>query len=491
MLLLLPFDRRVDWKRPPLITLGLILINCFVYFVLQAPDSAKLATAYHYYHDSDLPTIEFPLYRDFLRRHGRMDELRQFQSEYQVEQGAIRYRIPWLPQRLDTDYDFITALRAGKLLSAKDPRYPEWQQQRERYDGLLNATVIQRYSLRPALKSLGTMISSMFLHASVMHLVGNMVFLFIVGFVVETILGRRWYLAVYLLAGLASAGLDVAMRPHDLNYHLGASGAISGIMGAYAVLFGLRKIAFFYNILFWFDRITAPAIIMLPLWLADEALQLLLDTASHVNYLAHIGGMVGGSILTWGARHYDKQLDVAYIEEPQRDRHRREQLDRALQLLAQLKPEQAKPVLTKLLLDAPGDTELLTHLYHASRFDPAAEDYHRYARQLLLSQQLSLNERLRLLEEYSRLAKPGPRLASEDALKLAQLFLAGGKIETAERLTVALLRRDQHHPALPALLLRVAKVTEKNRAATYLKFIINHFPASAEARTARALLQLD
>lgn len=489
MLLLLPFDRRVDWKRPPLITIALILINCFIYFVLQAPDNAKLTAAYRYYHDSDLPAVEFPLYSAFLRQQGRVEDLNEFQSGYDNKKGQIHYRSPWLPQRLNTDYNFITALHAGKLITTDDPHYEQWREQREQFEGMLDATVIQRYSLRPALKSFTTMLSSMFLHASVMHLVGNMVFLFIVGFVVETILGRRWYLAIYLLAGLASAGLDVAMRPHDLNYHLGASGAISGIMGAYAVLFGLRKIAFFYNILFWFDRVTAPAIIMLPLWLADEALQLVFDTTSHVNYLAHIGGMVGGSLLTWGARHYDKQLDIAYIEEPQRDQRRRELLEKALQLLAQLKPDQAKPLLAKLLRETPQDTELLMHLYRASRFDPAADDYHRYARELLLSEQLPLAERLHLFDEYSRLAKPGPRLESGDALALARHFLTGGKIEAAERLVVAVFRRDRQHPALPDLLLRIAKRTERQRAATYLQLIVNNFPASSEARTAQSLLQ--
>ncbi len=489
MLLLLPFDRRVDWKRPPLVTLAFILLNCAVFFLLQGDDEDRLETAYTYYQDSTLPDIEFPLYAAYLRQQGRYNEVKAFESAYRTEDGHIRDPAPGLSQYLDFDYGFISALKGGQLLPADDPRQPQWHEQRTRYEQHLDAAFIHRYALRPALVTPITAVSHMFLHGDLWHLLGNMVFLFIVGFVVETILGRRWYLGLYLFAGLCAAALDIALRPDDLNYHIGASGAVSGIMGAYAVLFGLRRIAFFYNVLFWFDRITAPAIIMLPLWLANELLQQLLNSHSNVNYLAHIGGLIGGALFTWAAKHYDRQIDIAYIDAPQKEAARRDLLAQAQRLLAELKPQQAKPILAKLLRETPDDIELLTHLYHASRFQPDGDDYHRYARQLLALPATPMSERLRLFDEYSRLAQPGPRFETGEALGLARRFLAGDRIKPAEQLVLGVLRRERQHAELPALLLLLARQGEKERATAYLRTLVTHFPTANEARIARAMLE--
>ncbi|MEW6647489.1 MAG: rhomboid family intramembrane serine protease [Pseudomonadota bacterium] len=490
MLLLLPFDRRVDWKRPPLITLGLILLNCAVFFLLQSGDDAKLNTAYTYYADCRLADVEFPLYSAYLHRQDRLAELHEFDEQYELVDGKIIYAYPTLPLTLEFDHGFISALTNDELITAADPRYADWRTERAEYQRLLDSSFIHRYALRPAHATPVTVLSHMFLHGDLWHLLGNMVFLFIVGFVVETILGRRWYLGLYLAAGICAALLDIALRPDELNYHIGASGAVSGIMGAYAVLFGLRRIAFFYNILFWFDRITAPAIIMLPLWLANELLQLLINTNSNVNYLAHIGGLIGGALFTLAAKHYDRQIDIAYIDAPQKEAARRELLAQAQRLLAELKPQQAKPILAKLLRETPDDIELLTHLYHASRFQPDSEDYHRYARQLLALGGLPMAERLRLFDEYSRLAQPAPRFETIEALNLARCFLAGGRIKPAEQLVLAVLRRDRQHGELPAMLLLLARQGEKERAAAYLRTVITHFPAAEEARIARTMLEL-
>lgn len=490
MLLLLPFDRRVDWKRPPLITLALILLNGLIFFLLQSGDEDKLDTAYQYYQESRLADVEFPLYSAYLRQHDRLAELHEFDEQYDLVDGKIIYAHPWVPLTLESDHGFITALESGRLIGADDPRHTAWLEQRGEFRRLLEAAFIHRYALRPAQASAVTVVSHMFLHGDLWHLLGNMVFLFIVGFVVETILGRRWYLSLYLVAGLCAAALDIALRPDDLNYHIGASGAVSGIMGAYAVLFGLRKIAFFYNVLFWFDRITAPAIIMLPLWLANEMLQLLLNSHSNVNYLAHIGGLIGGALFTWAAKRYDHQIDIAYIDAPQKEAARRDLLAQALRLLAELKPQQAKPILAKLLRESPDDVELLTHLYHASRFQPDSDDYHRYARQLLALPATPMAERLRLFDEYSRMAQPGPRFETTEALALARRFIAGGRIKPAEQLVLGILRRDRQHGELPALLLLLAQQGEKERASAYLRTLVTHFPAAEEARTARGMLEL-
>src|SRR5207253_3231721 len=147
------------------------------------------------------------------------------------------------------------------------------------------------------------------------HLLGNMLVLGVVGYIVEEVLGRRRYFAFYLLSGIASIALYWVCNRDSAVPALGASGAIAGVMGMYSVLFGLRRINFFYSLLVYFDIARAPAIVLLPVWLANEAYQLMV-VGGHVNYLAHIGGLLGGAALAWWYRIGHRQaLDRYHTQE--------------------------------------------------------------------------------------------------------------------------------------------------------------------------------
>lgn len=91
--------------------------------------------------------------------------------------------------------------------------------------------VIHYYSLRPAQPITAFLLGHMLLHDNGMHLLGNMVFLLLIGFVVEAVLGSGPFLLLYLVAGLGSAAIDMTLHPEALNYHLGASDAIAGQIG--------------------------------------------------------------------------------------------------------------------------------------------------------------------------------------------------------------------------------------------------------------------
>ena len=488
MLLLLPFDREVDWKKPPLVTLALIVINCFVFFGLQSGDGRKVMDALRYYHDSALPAIEFPLYRSYLKQHGELDKLDQFNKFADPSAEPSDYRPPDLPIMLESDYGFITLLKAKQLLKPDNPDYEKWHRERTAFEKLLDESITRTYSLRPAQWSVLTVFTAMFLHGGIMHLVGNMVFLFIVGFVVETVMGGGVYLGLYLLAGLGAGALDVLGIRQELVPHLGASGAIAGIMGAYAVLFGLRRINFFFNVLFYFNRVRAPAILMLPLWLGDQALELLDDKQGHINYLAHITGLSFGALMTFGLKRFSDLLDLEYMDQPENDRARADTLSRGMQLIGELKCREATRVLEPLLKETPDDPQVLRQLYNASKLEPGSENYHRYAKRLLLGQDTPARERHELFVEYSRLAKP--RLGVDDALWLARRFLNGGYTEEAERLTLAVFKGARDNAALPAMLLELAKHVSGERAIRYFTAIVTHYPRSEEARRAHGLLQL-
>jgi membrane associated rhomboid family serine protease len=148
-------------------------------------------------------------------------------------------------------------------------------------------------------KNLKTLVSSMFLHAGFSHLIGNMWFLWIFGDNVENKLGKIKYLIFYLLAGILSAYIHCLTAPSDLKDIpiVGASGAISGILGAYLVLFPRNKIRTFFWFYFRPIFFYVPAFFFIGVWILYQILYLSTISYSAVAYTAHIGGFLAGAIL--------------------------------------------------------------------------------------------------------------------------------------------------------------------------------------------------
>ncbi len=158
---------------------------------------------------------------------------------------------------------------------------------------------------KPAQLSLLTMLTSMFLHGGLMHLVGNMLFLWIFGDNIEHRLGRLPFLMAYLGTGLAAALGDTLLRLGSSVPSVGASGAISGVLGLYFLWFPRNRVRVFVFLFpFLMDVIELPARWVLGAYLVlDNLLPLLVSGGSGgVSYGAHIGGFVAGVGLAWTLR---------------------------------------------------------------------------------------------------------------------------------------------------------------------------------------------
>ena len=151
-----------------------------------------------------------------------------------------------------------------------------------------------RRGLVPAHFSVLTMFTSMYIHGGFAHVFGNMLFLWIVGDNVEDRLGHLGYLAFYHMAGVAACLAQVAWMPHASLPLVGASGAISGVMGAYAVFFPRTKIKIWYFFWFTFGVTYISAIWAVGLWFLEQVLLGAMAGPTGVAYEAHIGGTVFG-----------------------------------------------------------------------------------------------------------------------------------------------------------------------------------------------------
>jgi membrane associated rhomboid family serine protease len=162
---------------------------------------------------------------------------------------------------------------------------------------------IGHYGLIPARLHPSAFMTSMFLHGGLMHIIGNMWFLWIFGDNIEDILGHTKYLAFYLLCGLAAALAQVLFNVDSRVPMVGASGAIAGVMGAYMVKFPHSRIVTFVFVFFFITTVEVPAVIMLLYWFVIQLFSGVGTIGySHLSqggtaWFAHIGGFVAGIIL--------------------------------------------------------------------------------------------------------------------------------------------------------------------------------------------------
>jgi membrane associated rhomboid family serine protease len=166
---------------------------------------------------------------------------------------------------------------------------------------VMSENAIARYSVVPADitagRHLGTLITSLFLHASILHVGGNMLFLWIFGNNVEDKLGEIKFLIIYFVSGIAGSLLQVYITPTSTVPMLGASGAISGVLAAYVLYFPRARVLTFIVPFFF---ITISAYLVIGYWIALQLLNAFLGlgvSGGGVAYFAHIGGFASGLIL--------------------------------------------------------------------------------------------------------------------------------------------------------------------------------------------------
>ena len=158
----------------------------------------------------------------------------------------------------------------------------------------------------------GTILTSMFVHGGLFHLAGNMLYLWIFGDNVEDSLGRVRYLLFYLLSGVGAAAAQILSDPHSKIPMVGASGAISGVLGAYLLLYPHARVVtlVFFG---WFVRvIEIRALIVLGFWIVVQLVSGLLTWGAQVGgvaWFAHVGGFVAGLVMVLPLRRREAQSE--------------------------------------------------------------------------------------------------------------------------------------------------------------------------------------
>ena len=156
----------------------------------------------------------------------------------------------------------------------------------------------------------------MFLHGGFLHILGNMLFLWVFGGNVEDNLGHGRYLGFYFICGIGAGLAQVVVNWGSQLPSIGASGAISGVMGAYIVLLPRSRILTLIPLLFFFFTMRIPALIILGYWFVIQFLSGV-STLGEINqggvaWWAHIGGFILGMFLVWGMRQSRRPRQYNY-----------------------------------------------------------------------------------------------------------------------------------------------------------------------------------
>ncbi|MDX1584057.1 MAG: rhomboid family intramembrane serine protease [Thermoanaerobaculia bacterium] len=283
---------------------------------------------------------------------------------------------------------------------------------------MVRGTPVMRWAFYPSDPTVVQSITSMFIHADLFHLLGNMLFLFVTAPFIEDVFGRPIFSFLYLSGGLVATWAHVAQSGSDLPL-LGASGAVAAIMGAYLVRFFTTRLEFIFIPFIlrpsWNYRFLLPAFVFLPFWFGRELWSALGASDSGIAFWAHVGGFAYGAVFAYGLKLFE--IEEKYIHpriEGQISWSASEELQTATRAWRRGDIGTARQQLARRLMENPNDID---------------------ARQLFI--EISVEE-----EDW-------PTVAAQ-ARKLLEQYTAGGEIELGRNLAWDLL---PHASRLPTPLL--------------------------------------
>lgn len=282
MLLLIPLGPEAETPRLPRLTAVLIVLNALVFLFTSGSDVRGLA-----------------------EEEARLERIAAFTL------GPVLRDRPDLAARRAPHSSVLAFLsrETGWAQAVSDPEARERLQRCvEDYRKLTSAHPFYRYGFVPAEVTPARLVTHMFIHADALHLCFNMLFLWAVGGLLETTLGWPLFATLYLLSGIAAALSHAASHPASAEPAVGASGAVAGLMGLFAVVHAREPMRLaLVSMLAIAPRVSffsLPAVVFLGAWVLEQVFWALMTTSVDVGiaFWAHLGGFALGALAGAGVR---------------------------------------------------------------------------------------------------------------------------------------------------------------------------------------------
>lgn len=473
-MLIIPFENKINWRNPPIVTTFLILVNCLVFFMYQLGDDRRMQVASVVFIDKGIYEFEKDLFPDYVAQNTSGDyEDIDTTEEIFIFQSIMR------------DLKFGAYVKNyWKENPDKEDQF--WVVARKRFEDARDQISSFRFGFIPANHDPVTLFTHMFLHGGVGHLLGNMVFLFIFGFALEVIIGRVKFLLLYLLSGLCAVYMHMAVDPGSYIQLVGASGAISGLMGMYLAAYGIRKIRFFYTVGFYFGQFSAPAILIFPYWIGKEIYSQF-TVESNVAYMAHAGGLLGGFVIVYALKLLGMvQVKFDVLEEEKKDDNLEEKLDRISELFSTLETDRARDLCKKTVVEYPLSTKVWEKYYNLWKAEPNSKGFHEVTFNIFkLSRKkgFDMDFVAKILDSYLRIAPKPVALNGPVCAMLGHCFITSGHPNYVEMMVNRTMKLGFKDESVSRLLIYLARhferIDDKPKALRYRKTLKENYPTVA------------
>ncbi len=282
-MIIIPYNHdKMQFHRLPFVTIGLILINIFIFLITCLVISQS---------------------RDAI--NGRADAMVQYYLEHpylEIPEETILKVAPEWQAEIQAEKS-IADIMGADIMGEKpvDEEQEHLDILVKEFENAVSGQFYRKYGYIPAVGGVFSMISSMFLHGGFLHLVFNMLFLWLAGGVIEDLWGRAVFPVFYIVGGMIAALAHASAYPASHQPLIGASGAIAALMGAFMICRYKARIKFIYAIFIGFrlryGAFNAPAYIILPIWFLQQIGDFYLySSTSDVAFLSHIGGFAFGAM---------------------------------------------------------------------------------------------------------------------------------------------------------------------------------------------------
>lgn len=269
MFAFIPLKSEKSLNKLPYVTIGLIVINTII-LMITGPLAKK--------QQNEMAEL--------------LDKMFSIEFQYLDENYFLD---PEVIQNFDLDQHH-EEVRSGHIIPVDSEDYLQWVELHDRYLYKKEQFVFQRWGLIPSQFGFLKILTSMFLHAGLLHLLGNMLFLWTVGANMEDRVGATEFSVLYIVSGVIAALFHKIAFPASETPCIGASGAVSGIMGAFLINYYRTKIRGLFTIGFFYWRaLSLPAYVILPFFFLKEIVEAQTSQSFGVAHWAHIGGFVLGA----------------------------------------------------------------------------------------------------------------------------------------------------------------------------------------------------
>jgi membrane associated rhomboid family serine protease len=453
-MLIIPADRGIDWRRAPVATLTIVVLCTLIFFGWQWGDERRLKAAATYYAQQKLLPLEYPIFISYLSQSGQKKRGAEIEALWEQDQHDM------VMLHLLSDHGFTRDLEKTDADFWGDDVYYHWQDSRQQLNEMLGDISIFHLGLIAGEHRPITFITYQFMHGDAFHLIGNMIVLAVVAVGVEAAIGSFNFLLCYLFCGLMAGLLYTLINLGSYVPLVGASGSISGVLGMYAAIYGMRKIRFFYSAIFYFGYFTAPALVILPVWIVWEVANAIWGDTSGIAYWAHAGGLITGGVGMLALRNRLLQVEETYLDTlPDDDEQYRKTLDDFLKQLAAFNFDAARRKLAELEAQYPDKPALMEHRYYLEKLRSKSEQFHATALSLLgkPGNDPALIHMLHdVYKDYSTL-QGLPNISNELLLKLMLSFTQIEAWDTLREMMKEVSARRIQHPMLVKILRVLAK----------------------------------